>query len=41
MSNITFIDEVEIIGKRVLIRVDFNVSLNPNDLTIADDARIR
>ena len=41
MSNITFIDEVEIVGKRVLIRVDFNVSLNPNDLTIADDARIR
>lgn len=35
-----FIDEVTISHKRVLLRVDFNVSLNPNH-TIADDARIR
>lgn len=41
MSNIKYIDEVDIENKRVLLRVDFNVSLNPNSLTIADDARIR
>lgn len=41
MSEISYIDEVEIKNKRVLLRVDFNVSLNPNSLTIADDARIR
>jgi len=35
-----FIDEVDIKNKTVLLRVDFNVSLNPN-LTIADDLRIR
>src|SRR5215203_4795389 len=35
-----FIDEVEIKNKTVLLRVDFNVSLNAN-LTIADDLRIR
>ncbi|PJE62434.1 phosphoglycerate kinase [Candidatus Roizmanbacteria bacterium CG10_big_fil_rev_8_21_14_0_10_39_6] len=35
-----FIDEVAISNKRVLLRVDFNVSLNP-DYTIADDARIK
>ena len=35
-----FIDEVNIANKRVLIRVDFNVSLNP-DHSIADDARIK
>ncbi|MFA5136778.1 MAG: phosphoglycerate kinase [Patescibacteria group bacterium] len=40
MSKITYIDEVEIVNKRVLLRVDFNVSLNPN-ASIADDARIR
>jgi len=37
---IKFIDEVKIKNKTVLLRVDFNVSLNPN-LTIADDVRIR
>ena len=41
MSDIQYIDGVEIKDKRVLLRVDFNVSLNPNYLTIADDARIR
>lgn len=35
-----FIDEVSISNKRVLIRVDFNVALNPNH-SIADDARIK
>ena len=35
-----FIDEVEIKNKRVLLRVDFNVSLNPNH-SISDDARIK
>lgn len=35
-----FIDEVEIKNKTVLLRVDFNVSLNAN-LSIADDARVR
>ncbi|HSW47779.1 MAG TPA: phosphoglycerate kinase [Candidatus Saccharimonadales bacterium] len=35
-----FIDEVEIKNKTVLLRVDYNVSLNAN-LSIADDLRIR
>jgi phosphoglycerate kinase len=35
-----YIDEVEISNKRVLVRVDFNVSLKP-DHTISDDARIK
>ncbi|HUQ85551.1 MAG TPA: phosphoglycerate kinase [Candidatus Limnocylindrales bacterium] len=35
-----FVDEVEIKNKRILLRVDFNVSLNPNH-SIADDARIK
>ncbi|MBI3619734.1 phosphoglycerate kinase [Candidatus Roizmanbacteria bacterium] len=38
--HITYIDETDIKNKRVLLRVDFNVSLNP-DFSIADDARIR
>lgn len=37
---IRYIDEVDIKNKRVLLRVDFNVSLNP-DHTIANDERIR
>lgn len=41
MSDIKFIDEIELQGKTILLRADFNVSLNPNYLTIADDARIR
>jgi len=39
MKKITYIDEVEIKNKTVLLRVDFNVSLNP-DHSIANDARI-
>jgi phosphoglycerate kinase len=35
-----FVDEVTITNKTVLLRVDFNVSLNPNHV-IADDARIK
>ncbi len=41
LSEIPFIDDHHPKQKRVLLRVDFNVSLNPNSLTIADDARIR
>lgn len=40
MATIQFIDETPIQNKRVLLREDFNVSLNP-DFSIADDARIR
>jgi len=40
MFKITYIDETSIKDKTVLLRVDFNVSLNPN-YTIADDARIQ
>lgn len=39
-GKIKFIDEIEINSKRVLLRVDFNISL-VNGLTISDDARIR
>lgn len=35
-----FIDEVALKHKTILLRVDFNVSLNPNH-SIADDARIK
>jgi len=35
-----FVDEITISHKTVLLRVDFNVSLNPNH-AIADDARIK
>lgn len=35
-----YIDEVDISHKTILLRVDFNVSLNPNH-SIADDARIK
>ncbi len=38
--SIPTIDKSNIQNKKVLLRVDFDVSLNP-DLTIADDARIR
>lgn len=40
MAPIKYIDDTEITNKQVLMRVDFNVSLNP-DYTIADDARIK
>lgn len=39
-SKITFLDEADIQRKTVLLRADFDVSLN-HDSTIADDARIR
>ena len=35
-----YIDEVSVAHKTVLLRVDFNVALNPNH-SIADDARIK
>lgn len=40
MNQIIYIDDVEIKNKIILLRVDFNVSLNP-DHTIANDERIR
>jgi 3-phosphoglycerate kinase len=40
-EDITYIDQTELSNKKVLLRVDFNVSLNPNTFTISDDARIR
>lgn len=40
MSKITYIDEVDITNKKVLLRVDFNVSLTP-DGKIEDDTRIK
>ena len=40
MSKIKFIDEIEITNKQILVRVDFDVSLNP-DHTIANDVRIQ
>lgn len=40
MKKIIYIDEVEIKDKTVLLRVDFNVSLNP-DYTISNSARIK
>lgn len=39
-EGVVFIDEKKIVGKRVLLRCDFNISLLDN-VTIADDARIR
>lgn len=40
MSDITYIDEVDIKNKTVLLRADFDVSLNRNN-TISDDMRIK
>lgn len=40
MSKITYIDETKIKNKTILLRVDFNVSLNP-DHSIANDERIK
>lgn len=35
-----FVDEIKIANKTILLRVDFNISFNPNH-SIADDARIK
>src|SRR3989344_4682281 len=40
-DKITYIDEVALENKKVLVRVDFNVSLTSDGLSIADDARIK
>ena len=40
MKTIHYIDEVEIKNQRILVRVDFDVSLNP-DHSIANDVRIK
>ena len=40
MTKVTYIDEEEIRDKQILIRVDFDVSLNP-DHSIANDVRIQ
>ncbi len=40
MGKVTYIDEANIENKRVLLRVDYNVSLNEDKSEIADDARI-
>ncbi len=40
MKKIMYIDETQIKNKTILLRVDFNVSLNP-DHTIANDERIK
>jgi phosphoglycerate kinase len=40
MQNIQYVDEVEIKNKKILVRVDFDVSLNP-DHSIANDVRIK
>jgi len=39
MGKITYIDEVNLSEKRILLRVDYNVSIN-DDRSISDDARI-
>ncbi len=39
-NNLKYIDEIDIKGKRVLMRVDFNVPLDENK-NITDDTRIR
>jgi len=41
MSKITYVDEVEIVNKKILLRVDFNVSLSEDKTTIFDDTRIK
>lgn len=40
-QDITYINEASITNKTVLVRVDFNVSLASDGLSLADDARIR
>lgn len=40
MKKITFVDEEKISHRHILMRVDFNVSLSSDKLSISDDARI-
>jgi phosphoglycerate kinase len=40
MANVKILDALDLAGKRVFIRVDFNVPLDPSG-RVADDARIR
>jgi len=40
MKKISYIDDTEIKNKRVILRANFDVSLNPN-ATIAEDLRIK
>lgn len=39
-KKITYIDDINLTNKRILLRVDYNVSLNADHSKIADDARI-
>ena len=41
LDGIRLIDELPLEGKRVFIRVDFNVPLSDDGITITDDTRIR
>jgi phosphoglycerate kinase len=41
MENIKSIDDIEVKGKRVLVRVDFNSPIDPSTRKIQDDTRIR
>lgn len=40
MNKITYIDEINLTDKRILLRVDYNVSMSDDHLSISDDARI-
>ena len=40
-KSITYIDDVDISNKRILLRADFDVTLNHSHTTIADDFRLR